>query len=172
MSNTKKTETKKVAYLVVGTISDAAKVLIEGLVADKTFEIVDLESIDQDLQKQLSVKDTAIEQLLKAGEDLGKLHGKNIAEKDKEIATLTGSVTRLTEELGTLSAELGSAQSAADQGFQTVKSGKKTYRIYGKKWRYEGRDITADDLKKDPALVASLVKIGVGFLVELNEKEG
>lgn len=105
------------------------------------------------------------------------------AAKDEELTALDTSLeevskintdlavenNRLKEELTNLSTELGTAQEAAEKGYLTVKSKKKSYRITGKKFYYNGKEHSAEDLIKNQGLVDELVELGVGFLTEVKE---
>ena len=114
--------------------------------------------------------------------DVTSLRGENAA-KDEELTALDSSLkevseintdlavenNRLKEELTNLSTELGTAQEAAEKGYLTVKSKKKSYRITGKKFYYNGKEHSAEDLIKNQGLVDELVELGVGFLTEVKE---
>lgn len=105
------------------------------------------------------------------------------AAKDEELTGLDSSLkevskintdlavenNQLKEELTNLSTELGTAQEAAEKGYLTVKSKKKSYRITGKKFYYNGKEHSAEDLIKNQGLVDELVELGVGFLTEVKE---
>lgn len=103
--------------------------------------------------------------------------------KDEELTALDSSLkevskintdlavenNQLKEELTNLSTELGTAQEAAEKGYLTVKSKKKSYRITGKKFYYNGKEHSAEDLIKNQGLVDELIELGVGFLTEVKE---
>lgn len=92
-----------------------------------------------------------------------------ISNLDKVISDYHSENNQLKEELTNLSTELGTAQEAAEKGYLTVKSKKKSYRITGKKFYYNGKEHSAEDLIKNQGLVDELVELGVGFLTEVKE---
>lgn len=120
----------------------------------------------------------AISELLKSEKDVVIIDGaeieKSLEESKVEIEKLGSQSKSLFEEnqtlkseLADLSAELDSVQKTADAGYVTVKSGKKTYRVLGKKFSYQNVEYTAEQLVKNSKLVDELVGIGSGFLIEV-----
>lgn len=134
---------------IAGALTDSLKGSIQELLKDeKGVVIIDGAEIEKE-------KTALIEQI----ESLKNSHA-------QEVASLNEKIETYTKELAELSAELDGAQKAAEAGYTTVKSGKKTYRVLGKKFSYKNVEYTADALVKDQKLVDELIGLGVGFLIE------
>lgn len=144
--------------------------------------------VEQDIQKQNADQAIVIEDLKKKIVELeslneGHLHEINqhkstietlekvISEYDGESTKKDEMINTLNAELANLSSELSEVQKSAEQGYQVVKSGKKNYRVYGKKFLYKGREHSIEDLQKDQNLVNELIALEVGFLQEIKEEK-
>lgn len=139
---------------------------IESLIKERNI----LEALKNDNVKVIGELNGSIEQLTS---DLNESNQLNL-ELKKDIDLLKAKVksgddhiTQLSAEMADLSAELDSVQKTAEAGYVTVKSGKKTYRVLGKKFSYQNVEYTAEQLVKNSKLVDELVGIGSGFLIEV-----
>jgi len=137
---------------------------IESLIKERNI----LEALKNDNVKVIGELNGSIEQLTS---DLNESNQLNL-ELKKDIDLLKAKVksgddhiTQLSAEMADLSAELDSVQKTAEAGY--VKSGKKTYRVLGKKFSYQNVEYTAEQLVKNSKLVDELVGIGSGFLIEV-----
>lgn len=113
---------------------------------------------------------SAIQELIKNDKDAILVDGAEIEQQKAELLSeieknqeVINKQNALIEEL---SAELDGAKQAAEAGYITVKSGKKTYRVLGKKFSYKNKEYTAETLVKNQKLVDELIDLGVGFLIE------
>lgn len=94
---------------------------------------------------------------------------KDIQDKDERIKELVEETSSYKQVIADLSAELEQKDQSLKSGYLTVKSNKKTYRVLGKKFSYQGTEYTIDDLLKNQKLIDELVKLGVGFIIEVKE---
>lgn len=90
---------------------------------------------------------------------------------EAELELITSERDQAHAEMLQMSKALSSAQVAVKNGYQTVDHGDKTYAIHGKVFNFKGHEYTSDDLLIDDGLVAELIKIKVGFLVEVVKED-
>ncbi|MEN5054381.1 hypothetical protein [Sphingobacterium kitahiroshimense] len=90
---------------------------------------------------------------------------------EAELELITSERDQAQVEMLQMSKALSSAQVAVKNGYQTVDHEGKTYAIHGKVFQYKGREYTSDDLLSDEELVGELLKIKVGFLVEVAKED-
>lgn len=115
----------------------------------------ELKTSNSDLKKELEKSDT---DAAKAGTALGDLQTKF----DELVKSSTDEIINLSE-------QLNSASKDADSSFPTLTRNRKKFKIIGKKFNYEGKDITVDQIRNDGDLADRLIKMGVGFLIEVTD---
>lgn len=157
-----KKNTKVLVIGIAGSLTDALKGSIQELLKDhKDVVIVD----GADIEKEKSDLNVLVESLTNEKtallKDVDLLKAK-VKAGDDHIASLHKELVELSEELNT-------ASSAVENGYQTVKSKKNTYRVLGKKFVYKNEEYSIEDLIKNQKLIDELVELGVGFLVEVKE---
>ncbi|MGJ1432887.1 hypothetical protein ACR79M_15030 [Sphingobacterium spiritivorum] len=130
------------------------------IIADLKEKNAELEALQEGHLLEIKQKKESIDNLDKV---ISKCHS-DLQKKDELINTLNA-------ELANLSSELSEVQKSAEQGYQVVKSGKKNYRVYGKKFHFKGREHSIEDLQKDQKLVNELIALEVGFLQEIKEEK-
>lgn len=147
---------------IAGALTEALKGSIQELLKDQK-DIIIVEGADIEMEK--SDLKILVESLTKEKtallKDVDLLKGK-VKAGDDHIASLNEELVKLSEELNT-------ASDAVENGYQTVKSKKLTYRVLGKKFSYKNEEYSIDDLIKNQKLIDELVELGVGFLVEIKE---
>lgn len=92
------------------------------------------------------------------------------ASEDKvaELQLEAGEATKVIDEL-TKKLEVVSAQKSTSA--VVVTHDKKDYHVVIPKFNFEGKEYVAEDLKTNTKLLADLVKIGFGGLVEVRERK-
>lgn len=115
----------------------------------------DFETANKDLKKELEKSNT---DAAKAGTAL-----EDLQTKFNEL------VKSSTDEIINLSEQLNSASKDADSSFPTLTRNRKKFKIIGKKFNYEGNDITVEQIRNDGDLADRLIKMGVGFLIEVTD---
>lgn len=149
---------KKVLVVgIAGALTDELRASIVDLLKDKK-DIVLVEGAE--IEKEIKTKDERIKEL----EDLNQVY---ITSNE----TLTAENETYAQVVADLSAELEQKDKSLKNGYLTVKSGKKTYRVLGKKFSYQGQEYTVDDLLKNQKLIDELVALGVGFIIEVKEEK-
>ncbi|MGJ1424547.1 hypothetical protein ACR79B_11180 [Sphingobacterium spiritivorum] len=146
--------------------------------------------VEKDLQKQNAEQAIIIADLKEKNAELealqeGHLHEINqrkstiealekvISEYDDESTKKDELINTLNKELANLSTELSTVQKSAEQGYQVVKLGDKSYRVHGKKFNFGGQDYSTEELQKNSKLLKQLIEVKAGFLQEIKEeKEG
>ncbi|MGA6117155.1 hypothetical protein [Sphingobacterium anhuiense] len=148
------------------------------VIADLEDKVKSLESeldtndhLHSDEVGNLNVKIKELEEanatLTSLNDDLGIVNGDLVV----DLELITSQRDQAQEEMLQMSKALSSAQVAVKNGYQTVDHEDKTYAIHGKVFQYQGREYTSDDLLSDAELVAELLKIKVGFLVEVAKED-
>lgn len=91
-----------------------------------------------------------------------------LAASKAETAAAQAEIQNLTEQS---QAVIDDLKSKLDEKTKTtvaskiiVKSGDKKYEVVIPRFQFEGKTVTAEELKKNPELVAKLVEIGAGAL--------
>lgn len=134
----------------------------------------DAEQKEKDHRTEVGALDTKIKELEAANETLTASNSEFSTNKDyleAELELITSERDQAQAEMLQMSKALSSAQVAVKNGYQTVDHEDKTYAIHGKVFQYKGREYTSDDLLSDAELVAELLKIKVGFLVEVAKED-
>ena len=153
---------KEIVIGIAGALTDALRASIQDVLKDHKDVVIvegaEIEKEKSELQKLIESLSIDKNDLLK---DIDLLNAK-VKSSDEYIA-------ELTVQINDLSSELESASDAVEKGYQTVKSGKKTYRVLGKKFNYQSTEYTIEDLIKNQKLIDELVGLGVGFLIEVKE---
>lgn len=157
-----KKNTKVLVIGIAGALTDALKgSILELLKGQKDIFIVD----GADIEKEKSDLKISIESLANEKAELLK----DIVLLKAKVKSGDDYIASLTQELAQISEELTAASVAVENGYQTVKSKKLTYRVLGKKFVYKNEEYSVEDLIKDQKLIDELVELGVGFLVEQKE---
>ncbi|MGN2373478.1 hypothetical protein ACTFAO_07440 [Sphingobacterium spiritivorum] len=148
------------------------------------------EGVEKNLQKQNAEQASIIADLKQKNAELEALqegHLLEIKQKRESISNLDKVISEyhsdlqkkdemintLNAELANLSTELSTVQKSAEQGYQVVKVGDKSYRVHGKKFNFDGQDHSTEELQKNSKLLKKLIEVKAGFLQEIKEeKEG
>lgn len=92
------------------------------------------------------------------------------ASEDK-VAELQLEVGEATMTIEDLTAKLEAATAQKSTAAVVVSHDKKEYHVTTPKFNFEGKEYVAEDLKTNTKLLAELVKIGFGGLVEVRERK-
>lgn len=134
----------------------------------------ELDTNDQLHSDEVGKLNLKIKELEEANATLTASNDEFFTNKDyleAELELITSERDQAHAEMLQMSKALSSAQVAVKNGYQTVEHGDKTYAIHGKVFNFKGREYTSDDLLSDEELVAELLKIKVGFLVEVAKED-
>jgi len=89
-------------------------------------------------------------------------------DKVGELQLEAGEATKTIDDL---TAKLEAATAQKSTASVVVTHDKKDYHVITPKFNFEGKDYVAEDLKTNTKLLAELVKIGFGGLVEVRERK-
>lgn len=78
-------------------------------------------------------------------------------------------VVSSTAEITALSEQVNSASKDADSAFPILTRNRKKFKMVGKKFNFEGNEITVDQIKNDGVLADRLIEKGVGFLIPMED---
>lgn len=139
-------------------------------------KVLKLETENVRIKTELAAANTVNKELKTYNSDLKKELEKsnaNVTTAGNEFENLQTKFNELvklsTEEITNLSEQLNSASKDADSSFPTLTRNRKKFKIIGKKFNYEGYDITVDQIRNDGDLADRLIKMGVGFLIEVTD---
>lgn len=114
----------------------------------------------KELEKDHNTNKVALEKANK-GIEAAELGKSTMEAKFNEL------VISSTKEIGELSEQLNSASKDAGSAFPILTRNRRKFQIVGKKFNYNNREITVEDIRNDGQLADELIKKEVGFLIEI-----
>lgn len=147
---------------------DEAKKIIAGKDKEITALTKERDTLKSKIEELITKNSSLESDLAVTNTENSNLKADNKSLSDS-VDTLTTERDEAIELMSEMSKSLTKVQKAANDGFQTVDHKGKTYAIHGKKFFFDGREVTTENLLEDSDLVGRLLKLGVGFLKEVKE---